>query len=124
MLAFDRQQFDRIGRARFAERVVEQLRQHFPERIVAADVPAMALEVEKMIDRAKQYGLTAQGDVYRFVLAAWVLGASFDEKVPTLRAVLSDSGRSPAVRARLVARAAIDALAALESGASGSGAKP
>lgn len=69
--------------------------------------------LRQQVARARGHGLSAELDVARYVIAAWLLGPEFDTRLPAMAQVLGDSRWTAAQRAESVERTATALLAAL-----------
>lgn len=113
MLQIEPDQLESIERASLAERVVEVLYASFPQETGPLDVDELVRQALQQVNRAQSYGLSEGTHVFRFVLAAWIFGPAFDERIGTLHTVLQDATTTPAARAERLERAVLDTLAAL-----------
>ena len=65
------------------------------------------------VARARNHGLSAELDIARYVIAAWLLGPEFDTRLPAMAQVLANGRLTAAQRAETVERTATALLASL-----------
>lgn len=113
MLQLDPDQLLSIERAVLAERAAQILLAGFAQFAQAPEVDSLVQQALQQVVRAQSYGFSEGPHVFRFILAAWIFGPGFDEKIGPLRTLLQDAAVPPGVRAERLARAVLDTLAAL-----------
>ena len=113
MLQLDPHQLLSIERAALAERAAQILLASFARSAGALESEALVQQALQQTACAQSYGFLEGPQVFRFILAAWVFGPGFDEKIGSLRTLLQDAALPPGVRAERLARAVLDTLAAL-----------
>ena len=66
--------------------------------------------------KAAGYGLTAELEIARYVIAAWLLGADFDTRFEAIAQILATDRMSPAGKAEAIERISLAVLGSLEAG--------
>ena len=79
-------------------RLVATIREHHPEA-AALDDEALRAGVRQQLDRAGAYGLDSERGAASYVYAAWLLGPSFDERIPAIGQILREPAMPPARKA-------------------------
>ena len=91
MIRITQDQMDALAldqQARFADRVVTHLKEHFPDAAVLAPTELHA-GVLKQIANAEGYGLYLEQEQAAYVTSAWLMGEDFDTRMPAAESVLS-----------------------------------
>ena len=99
-----------IRRATFLGRVERSLGVLFA---IDALPGALIATIDRLAVRAAAHGFVFERDVFRFASAAWVLGESFDERVPPLTAMLARVDLAPTAKAVRLERAVTATISAL-----------
>ena len=75
--------------------------------------PEGAAEIRRQVARARSYGFTAELDLARYVISAWLLGVDFDTRLPAMAQILADTRLTPAQRAEAIQQVTTTLLATL-----------
>lgn len=108
-------QMQRVGHERFVARVMEVLKEAFPEN-PPEDTPEFHQTLEQVIARAHHHLILQDRDVARYVCLAYMLGADFDTRFPAAGAILGDNTRPADERLTLLEFWADQMVKALEGG--------
>ena len=92
--------FGNDQRGQFEKRMCKFLRKQFPEA-KEIEKDEFLEEVRLQVDKSFSYGLESEKEVGTYLVAAWVLGANFDEKFPGALEILSKDCESEGKRASL-----------------------
>ena len=78
----------------FVNRLVELLREQFPDSL---DIPKPELrsEITRQIEKARSYNLSTEQQIATYVVAAYLLGKTFDKQFPAAREILPSNFYTP-----------------------------
>lgn len=94
-MQFDAAQVDRLADLHFRERVIQILSGVDPEAERELRSPAGLRQLDALLARARAHGLSAELDLGRFTVTAWLLGLDFDTRFPAMREILAEPRLSP-----------------------------
>lgn len=100
MVAITSEQMARMGGLAFEARLAELIRTSYPDQCAALDAGQLRAAIAPQIARAGRYDLHDERAVATFVNAAWLLGANFDERIPSLAQVLTAPELSSAAKTK------------------------
>lgn len=110
MIEVDDEQMKALASADVDRKIVEHLREHFPEHCRALGEGGVQQVIERTQERAGGYGIEDPVDRCRFLSLVFLLGEDFDE-LPWARAVLErEDVTEPGKRLHLLFEAAADEL--------------
>ena len=116
-LSFQSAQFDELARRRFESRLTRLIIEASPSAEGQIDTREGQQVLREQCQRAARYGLSAEIDVARYVVTAWLLGADFDERFPAMAEILNSPRLQPAQMADAIERVCTAVLAELAPGA-------
>jgi hypothetical protein len=100
MVAITSEQMARMGGLAFEARLADFIRASYPEQCAALEAAQLRAAIAPQVARAARYGLHDERAVATFVNAAWLLGANFDERIPSLAQVLAAPELSAAAKTK------------------------
>ena len=95
------QAFQIHRKEQYVERLVQFLREHFPEA-KAEPADEMKQATELMVEKAFFYDLRSERQIARFSVAAWLTGLDFDTQFEEARQILF-SGSTPEEKSEMIA---------------------
>lgn len=115
MLTLKSDQVSEIAQHSFEHRLVEVLAAGDQSAFVELSSPSGLVALREVLARAEGHGLTTELELTQFAIAAWHLGADFDERFPAMDEILADPALSPAERAEAIEQVCIAVLEELEA---------
>lgn len=100
MVAITSEQMARMGGLAFETRLADLIRTSYPDQCAALDAAQLRTAIAPQVARAARYGLHDERAVATFVNAAWLLGADFDVRIPSLVQVLTAPELSAAAKTK------------------------
>jgi len=94
-MQFDAAQVDRLADLHFRERVIQILSSVEPDASAELRSPSGLHQLDMLMARARSHGLSAELDLGRFIVTAWLLGLDFDTRFPAMREILAEPRLSP-----------------------------
>lgn len=88
LIVFNAQQFSLLRQRRLEDRLIALLTDSEPEAAAVLAEPEGRAELHRQCERARGYGLENDHDLARYVIAAWLMGTDFDERIPAMADVL------------------------------------
>lgn len=84
------EEFDRREAAKFEDRMVEHLRESFPEQCEEMGEDAVREDVRYGVDRAESHEIESEQDVCNYVNLMFALGRDFDTDLSWAQRILAD----------------------------------
>lgn len=87
-----------MGQRSFESKMIAVIRLSHPQQSADASDPELAGEIRRQVERAARHDLTDELSVATYVYTAWLLGPSFDERIPSLAQILGSADMSAAAK--------------------------
>jgi len=94
-MQFDAAQIDRLADLHFRERIIQLLSGIEPDAAQELRSPSGLCQLDALLARARAHGLSAELDLGRFIVTAWLMGTDFDTRFPAMREILAEPRLSP-----------------------------
>ena len=94
-MQFDAAQMDRLAELHLRERLIDALCSVEPDAEAELRSPSGLRQLDTLMARARRHGLSAELDIGRFIVTAWLLGPDFNTRFPAMREILAEPRLSP-----------------------------
>ena len=118
-LSFDGPQLDELAERRFERCLVDILAAGDASARNLLGAEAGRSDLKQQISQARQYGMTGDLDIARYVITAWQLGLDFDKRFPAMAEILTAERLSGSQKAEAIERVCVAVMAELQAAATG-----
>lgn len=115
-LTFNPEQIADVSERRFERRLVNAIARADPTALEGLDTPQGMVMLRQQCAKARAVGMSAEIDIARYVVTAWLMGPDFDTRFPAMTEVLSAARLTGSQKADGIERICTAVLFELDQG--------
>ncbi len=115
-LTFSPEQMADASEWRFERRLMGVIAESDPTALEVLGTPEGLAMLRKQCSKARQYGMSAEMDIARYGVSAWLMGPDFDTRFPAIAEVLGAERLSASQKAEAIERICTAVLLELDQG--------